>query len=55
MHRIDDFADVADACARGCVHLQHIHMPPFGNRLTGFTLAAWLGGGAALAIGANAV
>ena len=53
--RIDDLADVADPGARGCVHLHHVDVAAFGDGDAGFANAARFGGGAAFAVGADAV
>ena len=52
---INHFAHITHACARCCVHFQHIHMPPFGNGDAWLADAARLGRGAARTIGANAI
>ena len=55
MHRVDDFANVADTCARGRVHLHHVNVAAFHNGAAMFAFAARFGCGAAVAVFANTV
>ena len=55
MHRIDDFANVGDACVRCGVHLHHIDVSPFHDRGAVFALPARGSRRPAGAINADAV
>ena len=53
--RVDDFADIADAGARGGVHFHHIDMSAGGDGKAGLAGPARLGGRGAAAVRADAV
>ena len=55
MDRVDDLADVGDACVRCRVHLDHINVATFHDGGAMFALAAGFGRRAALTIKANTV
>ncbi len=54
-HALDQLADIADAGAAGRIHLDDIDMPVLGDGEAMGALAAGDGGGAALAVGPDAV
>ncbi|MPL90960.1 hypothetical protein SDC9_37019 [bioreactor metagenome] len=55
MHALDDLADVADAGARGGVHLHHVDMAALGDGAAMLAHAAGFGRRAAAAVGTDAV
>ncbi len=55
MYALDDFANVANTCARCSVHFHDIDMTPFHDRHTVFAHTARFCRRAASAVGANAV
>jgi ABC-type lipoprotein export system ATPase subunit len=53
--RVDDLADIVDAGMRRRVHLDHVDVPPLGNRPAGFADVARSDRGAAFPIRSDAV
>ncbi len=54
-HRLDDLANVVDTGVRGRVHLDHIDVSPFRDRLAGLANAARVNGRPSLTVGTHAI